>query len=102
MSRILIISDLHEPYSHTDSFAFLEAIKKKYKPERVVCIGDELDYHALSFHDSDPDLPNASKELELGLYKIKMIESYFQRWIYFIAIMDQWFIERESIMAFLL
>ena len=79
MSRILIISDLHEPYSHTDSFAFLEAIKKKYKPERVVCIGDELDYHALSFHDSDPDLPSASKELELGIYKIKMIEKLFPK-----------------------
>ena len=79
MSKILIISDLHEPYSHTDSFAFIEAIKKQYKPDRVVCIGDELDYHALSFHDSDPDLPSASKELELGLYKIKMIEKLFPK-----------------------
>ena len=29
MSKILIISDLHEPYSHTDSHAFLTPIKKK-------------------------------------------------------------------------
>ena len=79
MSKILIISDLHEPYSHTDSHAFLTAIKKKYKPDRVVNIGDELDYHALSFHDSDPDLPKASKELELGLYKIKMLEKLFPK-----------------------
>ena len=29
-------------------------------------LGDEIDYSALSYHESDPDLPSASKELELA------------------------------------
>ena len=56
---ILVISDQHMPYEHPDMFEFLEAVKKKYKPTLVVNIGDEVDKHALSFHDSDADLPSA-------------------------------------------
>lgn len=44
-------------------FDFLEAVKKKYKPTYVVCGGDEGDNHALSMHDSDPDLDSAGVEL---------------------------------------
>lgn len=79
MSNILCISDLHEPYSHVDSYHFLKAISKKYKFSKVVNIGDEVDYSALSFHDSDPDLPSATKELELAQYKIKKLEKLFPR-----------------------
>lgn len=61
---ILVISDLHEPFSHPDALAFLKHIKKTYKPTEVVCIGDEVDYHALSFHDSDPDLDSVGTELK--------------------------------------
>ena len=53
---ILVISDLHLPYHKKDAFNFLRAIKKKYSIDYVVNIGDELDAHALSFHDTDPDL----------------------------------------------
>tara|TARA_R100001460_G_scaffold163_2_gene712 strand:+ start:813 stop:1508 length:696 start_codon:yes stop_codon:yes gene_type:complete len=79
MSNILCVSDLHEPFSHRHSYHFLKAISKKYKFSRVVCIGDEVDYSALSFHDSDPDLPSATKELELAQYKIKKLEKLFPR-----------------------
>jgi hypothetical protein len=74
---ILCISDLHFPYSHKDSLKFLEAIKKKYKPDKVVCLGDELDYHAMSFHDSDPDLDSAGRELEKGLAYMQGLMSLF-------------------------
>lgn len=79
MSNILCISDLHEPFSHRDSYHFLKAISKKYKFSRVVNLGDEVDYSALSFHDSDPDLPSATKELELAQYKIKKLEKLFPK-----------------------
>ena len=35
MKRILVISDMHIPYHHQDSFAFLEAIKKEFKPINI-------------------------------------------------------------------
>lgn len=62
-SRILLISDMHIPYHHQDTIPFLLHLKEKYKPTRVICLGDEVDGHALSFHDSDPDLPSAGDEI---------------------------------------
>lgn len=76
-SRILIISDLHIPYNHPDSFEFLQYLKDKYKPTRVICMGDELDKHSLSFHDSDPDLPSAGDELRRSIPLIKQLEGMF-------------------------
>lgn len=76
-SSILVISDQHMPYEHPDMFDFLEAVKKKYKPTMVVNIGDEVDKHAMSFHDSDADLPSAGHELELAVKKIKQMEKMF-------------------------
>lgn len=66
-SRILLISDLHIPYHHQDAIAFLTHLKEKYNPTRVICLGDEVDGHALSFHDSDPDLPSAGDEIRQAL-----------------------------------
>jgi len=74
---VLVISDMHAPYNHPDMIPFLEAIKQKYKPDRVIGIGDELDYHALSFHDSDPDLPSASGELKLGQAVLRQVAHLF-------------------------
>lgn len=80
-SSILVISDQHIPYEHPDMLAFLEAVKKKFKPTLVVNIGDEVDKHALSFHDSDADLPSAGHELELAIGKIKRMEKLFPEMI---------------------
>ena len=61
--RILVISDMHMPYHHPDSFKFLMAVKRKYKPTRIINIGDEVDNHGISFHDSDPDILSPGDEL---------------------------------------
>lgn len=61
--KILVISDMHMPYHHQDSFRFLKAIRDKYKPSRVINIGDEVDNHGISFHDADPDLLSPGDEL---------------------------------------
>lgn len=76
-SRILFISDLHLPYHHPDSFAFLQYLKDKYHPTRVICLGDELDKHGLSYHDHDPDLYSAGHELQASLPLIKQLEEMF-------------------------
>lgn len=76
-SRILFISDMHIPYQHKGLLPFLEGLKTRYEPTRVICLGDELDKHAMSFHDSDPDLPSAGDELQKSLPIIKELESLF-------------------------
>ena len=74
---ILVISDTHCPYHHPDLLPFLKAIKKKYKPDRVIHIGDEVDSHAISFHDSDPDLYSAGDEHKASLLTIHAMEKLF-------------------------
>lgn len=76
-SRVLLISDLHIPYNHKDSISFLRHLKAKYNPTRVICLGDELDKHSLSFHDSDPDLYSAGDELKASLSTIKELHELF-------------------------
>lgn len=65
--RVLLISDLHIPYQHKDAIEFLQHLKIKYNPTRVICLGDECDKHSLSFHLSNPDLPSAGDELKKAL-----------------------------------
>lgn len=76
-SRVLLISDMHIPYHHPDTLAFLAHLKKKYNPTRVICLGDELDKHALSYHDPDPDLPSAGDELRRSVPVIHQLFEMF-------------------------
>lgn len=78
-SRILLISDMHIPYHHQDLIPFLKYLKAKYKPTRVICLGDELDKHALSYHDSDPDLPSAGDELRKSLPVVQELFELFPK-----------------------
>jgi len=76
--KVMVIGDMHIPYHHKSSMAFLRALKKKYKGfDLVVNIGDELDQHAISMHDSDPDLPSAGDELVLAKKHVKELEKIF-------------------------
>ena len=76
-ARILVISDLHCPYQHKDTVAFLAAIKKKYNPTRVILSGDEADFHAISFHDHDPDLDSPGSELQKAIKALKPLYKLF-------------------------
>jgi predicted phosphodiesterase len=76
-NRILVISDLHIPYHHKDSFDFLRAVKKQYKPDKIINIGDLLDFHAINMHTHDPDLYSPGHELAKSKEYVKELESIF-------------------------
>jgi hypothetical protein len=76
---ILVISDFHAPYSHPDAVAFLRACKRKFRPSTVVCIGDEIDGHAISFHEHNPDLPSAGEELKQAIGQLKKLYRLFPK-----------------------
>lgn len=76
---ILVISDLHCPYQHPDAVAFLAACKKRFTPDTVICIGDEADFHALSYHESNPDLAAAGDELQNAIDELQPIYKLFPR-----------------------
>lgn len=77
--RVLIISDMHIPYQHPDTMRFLAAVKNKYRPTRCVCVGDEVDKHNLSFHDSDPDLLSAGDELLAAIKQLQPLYKLFPK-----------------------
>ena len=78
---VLVISDTHFPYQHKDTVDFLKEIKSKYKPDRIIHIGDELDYHAISFHPTDPNLLSPSDELRIAIEEMNLCIGYFLRLI---------------------
>lgn len=78
-SRILVIPDLHLPHCHIDSLDFLHKLKKTLNPTRIICLGDELDFGTMSFHDSDPDLDSAGRELALALGYIDTLHELFPK-----------------------
>ena len=68
---------MHLPYQHKDSIKFLKEIKKEFRPDKIVNIGDLLDFHAISMHDSNPDLYSAGMELDKAKEYIKVLENIF-------------------------
>jgi len=74
---ILVIPDQHFPYNHIDIFNFLKAVKKAFKPDKVVNLGDEVDAHSISMHDHNPDLPNPRDELEMAIVRLKHLYKIF-------------------------
>lgn len=75
--RILVIPDIHAPYQHPDTIAFLVAVRDKLNPDLVVNLGDEVDMHSMSFHDSDPNLDSAGTELEKAKEFLTLLHEEF-------------------------
>lgn len=78
-SCILHVPDQHAPYNHPDMIPFLKAVKKAFPIDLVVNAGDELDMHAMSFHDSDPNLDSAGPELERGKLVMEQLHRVFPK-----------------------
>lgn len=78
---ILCISDMHIPYEHEDAFKFLAAVKKVYKPDLVVCLGDLVDWHSISFHEKNPNLASPGDELDRIRKKAAILEKMFPEMI---------------------
>lgn len=75
--NVLVISDTQIPFQHKDYLKFLKAVEKKYKCNEVVHIGDEVDFHAISEWDSDPDGLSAGDEFKKALKELKNMYSAF-------------------------
>jgi metallophosphoesterase superfamily enzyme len=69
---LLIIGDLHAPFVRNGYLEFCKSIRDKYNCDEIIFIGDIIDNHYSSFHDTDPDGHGGAKELELAKSEIKM------------------------------
>ena len=69
-SNVLIIGDLHEPFCLDGYLQFCLNTYHYYKCTDVVFIGDIIDNHYSSYHETDADGLGGGDELELAVSKI--------------------------------
>lgn len=81
---VLVLSDHQAPFQHPDCLPFYKAIKKEFKPTKVVCIGDLVDQHALSLYTRSPDGLSASNELTAAIKHLKELYVVFPE-VYFLV-----------------
>lgn len=77
--RVLVIGDLHEPFTLEGYLEHCVNIYKKHNCNEVIFIGDIIDNHASSYHETNPDGHNAGAELKLAITNIKKWYSYFPK-----------------------
>jgi len=77
MSVILSWPDFHAPFGHPDAVDFLSDLKKEFKPDKIVCLGDEVDGHSLSDWDHDPSGMSAGDEYEAAIRQLKPLYKLF-------------------------
>ncbi len=75
MSRVLIIGDTHVPFEKKGYIEFCLEVKKKWKCNKVVHIGDLVDNHSISYHEHDPDGLSPEDEMRLA---DKHLESWYK------------------------
>lgn len=68
--NVLVIGDTHIPFVHPDYLDFCVSVRDEYECEVIVHIGDEVDNHAISYHESDPDGFSAGHEMDMAIKEL--------------------------------
>jgi hypothetical protein len=78
-SVVLAIPDIHfgQDSHHPDVFRFLSAIKAKYQPTTIICLGDEIEAANLGDWDKDPDGLSPGAELQESIKQLKKLYKIF-------------------------
>ena len=69
-NRILIIGDLHEPFCLDGYLEFCKKTYLNYNCNKVIFIGDIVDSHYSSYHETDADGMGGLDELEHAINKL--------------------------------
>ena len=77
-NRVLVIGDLHEPFCLDGYLDFCIEQKEKFNCNRIVFIGDVIDNHFSSYHETDANGLGGSDELEFAIKKIARWRDAFQ------------------------
>jgi len=69
--NVLVIGDLHEPFCLDAYLNFCYLNYLKYNCNQVIFIGDVIDNHYSSYHETCPDGMSGGEELQLAVNKIQ-------------------------------
>jgi len=75
--RILVIGDIHAPFEHPDYLNHCKEAYAKFACNQVIFIGDIIDSHASSRHESDPDGYSPRTELDIAVERLQKWKEAF-------------------------
>jgi len=77
--NVLVIGDLHEPFCLDGYLEHCIETYKKYDCNEIVFIGDIIDLHASSYHETNPDGYSAGEELRIAIQRISQWYNAFPK-----------------------
>ena len=98
MARVLVIGDTHCPGMKIGYVDFLKRIADRYSINRVIHIGDLVDWASISYHEKSPSLRNASLEYRKALKQVATLARAFPKVDWLIGNHDA-LTERQAVTA---
>ncbi len=74
---ILAFSCTHAPAMHRKFVPFLKKVYDKYNCDRVVMLGDLVDFNAISYHEKSPSMPSAAEEFKQAMKQVRQLHKAF-------------------------
>src|SRR5690242_20312457 len=65
-NNVGIIGDTHEPFCRSGYREFCYEVFNQFGCGKIIHIGDEVDNHAISYHETNPNGHSAAKEADLA------------------------------------
>jgi len=79
MSNVLVIGDTHCPAMLDFYPEFLADVYEAWDCDRVVHIGDLVDFHGISFHTKEFGIPDIEKEIEDSREQVQALCKFFPK-----------------------
>lgn len=80
--NVLIIGDLHLPFTLDGYLDFCIEQRDRFNCKRVVFIGDIIDNHYSSYHETDPDGMSGGDELDLAIEMVRpWVDAFPKAWV---------------------
>lgn len=70
INRVLVVGDIHEPFCLEGYLDFCKDMYAKHNCNKVIFIGDVIDNHYSSYHETDADGLGGGAELDLAINKL--------------------------------
>ena len=77
VGNILVVGDLHAPFILDGYLDWVHDLSKEYKTKHTIMIGDIIDGHSWSYHESDVDGMSVGHELEAAIKQLKLAYKLF-------------------------
>lgn len=79
MATVLTVGDCHCPGMKRGYDGFLKRVADEYQPDRIVFIGDVIDWASISYHEKNVSLPAAADEVRKARRQVQTLHRAFPK-----------------------